>query len=142
MSSLSDLKTQPTKASVAAYLNAIEDPDRRRDAKKLAKWMREATGCRAKLWGTRIVGFDQYHYKYASGREGDWPIVGFAVSKRETSIYIMPGFGDYQALLKRLGKHRIGKSCLYVKNLDDLDADLLQEMIRTSVATMRKRYPR
>ena len=112
---MAEAKTKPTKASVAAFLNAIDDPDRRRDAKRLAKWMREATGCRAVLWGSRIVGFD---------------------------TYIMPGFDDYRALLKRLGKHRIGKSCLYVRKLDDLDTDVLQEMIQLSVATMRKRYPR
>lgn len=139
---MAEAKTLPTKASVAAFLNAIEDPDRRRDAKKLAKWMREATGCRPQLWGPRIVGFDTYHYKYASGREGDWPIVAFAPGARETSVYIMPGFSDYQATLKRIGKHRIGKSCLYIRKLDDLDANLLQKMIRSSVVTMRRRYPR
>ena len=139
---MSDLKTKSSKALVAAFLNAIEDADQRRDLKRLAKWMKEATGCRAQLWGTRIVGFDRYHYKYASGREGDWPIVAFAPGARAISIYIMPGFADYRTLLKRIGKHRLGKSCLYVRKLDDLDAELLQKMIRSSVATMRKHYPR
>ncbi len=104
--------------------------------------MREETGCRAKMWGNRIVGYDQYHYRYATGNEGDWPITGFGASKRELSIYIMPGFSKYQSLMKKLGKHRTGKSCLYIRRLEDVDTEVLRKLIARSVADMRKKYPR
>lgn len=139
---MAELKTKATGASVAAHLAAIEDPRVRADARKLAKLMREVTGCRAKMWGTRIVGYDSYHFRYASGREGDWPITGFGASKREFSIYIMPGFSKYGALLKKLGKHRKAKSCLYVRKLEDVDLEVLRQLVARSVADMRKKYPR
>ena len=102
--------------------------------------MREVTGEPPKMWGASIVGFGSYHYRYASGREGDWLVVGFAPRKQNLVIYIMPGFARYGALLARLGKFRTGKSCLYVNKLDDVDPDVLEELVRESVAEMRRRY--
>ena len=102
--------------------------------------MREVTGERPKMWGSSIVGFGSYHYTYASGREGDWPVVGFAPRKQNLVLYIMPGFARYESLLARLGKHRTGKSCLYVNKLDDIDPEVLEELVRESVDEMKRRY--
>ena len=91
------------------------------------------------MWGTSIVGFGSYHYRYASGREGDWPMVGFAPRKQNLVLYIMPGFDGYGALLNRLGKYRTGRSCLYVNKLDDVDLQVLEELVRAAVAEMGRR---
>ena len=139
---MAELKTKETRASVSAFLAAIEDPEQRADARRIARLMREATGCRARLWGTSIVGFDRYHFRYASGREGDWPIVGFSPRKRELSVYLMSGFGGQAKRLARLGRHRKGKSCLYIRRLSDVDPDVLRELVVASVAAMRRKYPR
>ncbi len=133
-------KTRETKTSVAQYLNAIENPRRRADAKKVAAMMRKATGKRAKLWGTSIVGFGAYHYKYESGREGDSMLVGFSPRKQNLVVYIMPGFKEFPALMNKLGKYKTGKSCLYLNKLDDVDAAVLEKLIGQSVKVMRKRY--
>ena len=137
---MADNKTQPTGASVTAFLNAIEDKQQRADAKRVAAMMRKATGCRAKLWGKDIVGFGQYRYKYASGREGDWMLVGFSPRKSNLSIYIMPGFEPFGALLEKLGKHRTGRSCLYINSLSDVNEAVLERLVAESVKTMRKRH--
>ena len=92
------------------------------------------------MWGSSIVGFGSYHYRYASGREGDWPVAGFSPRKQNLVIYIMPGFSDYGDLLGKLGKYRTGKSCLYVNKLDDVDLELLEQLVRESVAEMKRRY--
>ena len=134
-------KTQKTKASVAEFLKRIEDRERRADCKRVARMMREATGNRAAMWGESIVGFGQYTYRYASGRSGDWPIVGFSPRKNDLTVYIMPGFSMYKPLMKKLGKHKTGKSCLYLKRLADVDEALLEELIRSSVEHMREKYP-
>ncbi len=139
-SRMAENKTKVTKTSVAQYLNAIENPQRRADAKKVAAMMRKATGKRARLWGTSIVGFGTYHYKYASGREGDWILVGFSPRKQNLVVYIMPGFKEFPALMKKLGKYKTGKSCLYLNKLDDVDAAVLEKLIGQSVKVMRKRY--
>lgn len=139
-SRMAENKTKVTKTSVAQYLNAIENPQRRADAKKVAAMMRKATGKRARLWGTNIVGFGTYHYKYASGREGDWILVGFSPRKQNLVVYIMPGFKEFPALMKKLGKYKTGKSCLYLNKLDDVDAAVLEKLIGQSVKVMRKRY--
>jgi hypothetical protein len=102
--------------------------------------MRKATGKRARLWGTNIVGFGTYHYKYASGREGDWILVGFSPRKQNLVVYIMPGFKEFPALMNKLGKYKTGKSCLYLNKLDDVDAAVLEKLIGQSVKVMRKRY--
>ena len=125
---------------MAQFLNAIENERRRADAKKVAAMMRKATGKRARLWGTSIVGFGSYHYKYDSGREGDAALVGFSPRKQNLAVYIMPGFEPFAALMKKLGKYKTGKSCLYINKLDDVDENVLQQLIERSVRLMRKRY--
>lgn len=137
---MADVKTRQSKASVTAFLNALDDPRQRADARKLSTMMRAATGAQPKMWGTSIVGFGSYHYKYASGREGDWPLVGYSPRKQNISIYIMPGFDRFDALLERLGKFKTGKSCLYIKRLADVDGQVLDHLIRESVAYMREKY--
>ena len=137
---MAELKTKQNKASVAAFLNAIDDKQKRADAKKVASMMREATGSRAKMWGTSIVGFGSYHYKYASGREGDWMLVGFSPRKQNLTLYIMPGFRNFDGLLGKLGKHKTGKSCLYINKLADVDEKVLARLINGSVKQMRAKY--
>lgn len=134
------LKTIVTKASVTDHLNAIEDEGRRKDCKEVAKMMKAVTGEPARMWGPSIVGFGSYHYKYDSGREGDFLITGFSSRKGSLTLYIMPGFGRYDSLMKKLGKYKTGKSCLYVKSLADIDRDVLVELITESVAYMKKNY--
>jgi len=136
---MAEAKTQPTKASVAAFLAAIPDEQRRKDCKAVAKLMQEVTGAKPVLWGTSIVGFGTYRYRSASGREGDWPVTGFSPRKNDLTLYIMPGFDRYADLLARLGKHRTGKSCLYLKRLADVDLAVLKEIIGTSVGAMAKK---
>ena len=133
-------KTVQTDKSVDAFLDSVENPRRRADARRLLALMREVTGKPPKMWGASIVGFGSYRYRYAGGREGDSLVVGFAPRKQNLAIYIMPGFARYGALLARLGKFRTGKSCLYVNKLDDVDPDVLEELVRQSVAEMRRRY--
>ncbi len=132
-----ELKTKKNTASVSAFLNAIEDPQRRKDCKAVAKFMREATGSRGAMWGDAIVGFGSYHYKYASGREGDWMLCGFSPRKQNLTLYIMSGFSMYDKLLAKLGKHKTGKSCLYIKKLEDVDTEVLRELIRHSVEHLK-----
>lgn len=134
-------KTVPTDASVQAYLDAIDDHARRADCERIAAIMSAATDRAPKMWGAGIVGFGEYHYKYDSGREGDWCLTGFSSRKSAISLYIMPGFKAFDDLMTRLGKHKTGKSCLYVKRLSDIDEDVLGQLVAESVAWMRERYP-
>ena len=133
-------KTVQTHGNVDAFLSTVENPRRRADARRLLELMREVTGEPPKMWGPSIVGFGSYRYRYASGREGSSLVVGFAPRKQNLVLYIMPGFSSYAALLSKLGKFRTGKSCLYVNRLDDVDLSVLQELVRESVAEMRRRY--
>lgn len=133
-------KTKPTKLSVTDFLNSIGDEQKRRDAKKIAAMMREATGARATMWGANIVGFGHYHYKYESGREGDFMIIGFSPRKQALTLYIIPGFRHFESLLGKLGKHKVGKSCLYIKRLSDVDEKVLRRLIDGAVKYMRKNY--
>jgi hypothetical protein len=137
---MAELKTKENSASVAAFLNTIEDAQKRADAKKIAAMMRKATGSRAKMWGTNIVGFGGYHYKYASGREGDWMLIGFSPRKQNLTLYIMSGFREFDTLMFQLGKHKTGKSCLYVKRLADIDLKVLESLMRRSIRYMRSNY--
>jgi len=137
---LAELKTRRNNASVGTFLGAIEDKHQRADARKISAMMRAATGSRAKMWGTAIVGFGSYHYKYASGQEGDWHLVGFSPRKKNLTLYIMSGFGGFEKLMAKLGKYTTGKSCLYIRQLDDVDAATLRKLIEESVADMRKKY--
>jgi len=137
---MSQRKTTQNEADVNAFLDAVENPRRRADARQLLDLMQAATGEPPKMWGTSIVGFGSYRYRYASGREGESLVVGFAPRKQNLVVYIMPGFSDYGELLGRLGKFRTGKSCLYINKLDDVDPGLLEDLVRESVAEMRRRY--
>ena len=137
---MAENKTKPTKLSVTAFINGIDDQQKRRDAIKLAAMMREATGARARMWGPGIVGFGQYHYKYASGREGDFMITGFSPRKQAMTLYIIPGFKHFGTLMGKLGKYKTGKSCLYIKRLSDVDEGVLKRLIERSVQYMRKNY--
>ncbi len=135
---MAEPKTKPTGKSVKAFIDRVADEGRRKDCRTVAKIMREATGARAKMWGTSIVGFGSYRYKYASGHEGEWPLTGFSPRKRDLTLYIMPGFKSYGPLMKKLGKHKTGKACLYIKKLEDVDLDVLTELVERSVAHKKK----
>jgi hypothetical protein len=133
---MAQLKTQKTNASVPAFLKSIADDDRRKDCQTLVRIMKRAVGAEPKMWGSSIVGFGHYHYKYASGRENDWFLAGFSPRKQDLTLYIMAGFDRYDALMAKLGKHRTGKSCLYLKRLADVDVAVLEDLISTSVEHM------
>lgn len=134
-------KTVATDASVQAYLDAIEDSARRLDCLALVELMGRAAGEGPVMWGPAIVGFGRYHYKYESGREGDACVVGFSSRKADISIYLMADSPEQQALLGRLGKHKMGKACLSVKRLADVDLAVLEELVAASIAATRARYP-
>lgn len=137
---MAELKTKPNRASVAGFLAAIDDPQKRADARKVAAMMRRATGKRAKMWGSSIVGYGSYHYKYASGREGDFMLTGYSPRKNALTVYIMPGFSPFRRLMSKLGTYKTGKSCLYIKRLSDVDEDVLENLIDESVKHMHKKY--
>lgn len=134
-------KTQPTAADVTAFLAAVEPPARRADAEALDRLFRRATGWTPRLWGPAILGYGRYHYRYDSGREGDFLATGFSPRKAALSIYIMPGYADFGDLRARLGKHRIGKSCLYVTRLSDIDTEVLAALIRAGLDDLGQRWP-
>ncbi len=129
-----ELKTKENKASVTGFLRGIQDPQRREDCRTVLELMKEVTGSQPKMWGNSIVGFGSYHYKYASGREGDWFVTGFSPRKANLTLYIMAGFSRYKELLAKLGKHKTGKSCLYIKRLADVDLAILRQLVEDSVA--------
>jgi hypothetical protein len=138
---MAEIKTKVTKASVTAFVASIPDTAKRADAKALLSIFKEATGLTPKLWGTSIIGYGQYHYKSErSTQEGDWPLTGFSPRKQNLTIYIMPGFKEYDAIMKKLGKYKTSVSCLYVKHLSDIDTALLTKLIKYSVRDMKKRY--
>ena len=136
---MAELKTKQTDSSVAAFLDSIEDGRKRADAKAVAKIMKRVTRSRPKMWGGAIVGYGQHHYKYESGREGDWFLAGFSPRKQALTLYIMPGFSSYGPLMKKLGKYKTGKSCLYIKKLEDVNLEVLEELVSRSVEHMRKK---
>lgn len=135
---MAEAKTKPTKESLKDYLARVADPDRREDCKAVAAMMEKATGEKPVMWGTGIVGFGRYKYKYASGQEGEWPITGFAARKSDLTLYIMHGVDSFPELRDRLGKHKTGKSCLYLKKLSDVDLPTLKQLIQASVDAMSK----
>lgn len=135
---MAENKTKPTDQSVIAFLEKVEDETRRQDCFTLVELMKEATGEEARMWGDTIIGFGSYHYKYESGREGDFLVVGFSPRKQNLTLYIMGGFDLYETLLKKLGKHKTGKSCLYVNKLADVDPQVLRQLVTESVEYMRK----
>lgn len=137
---MSDNKTKPTNSSVSAFLDAIEGDERRKDCQMLAAMMTKITGKPAVMWGPSIVGFDTYHYKYESGREGDMAVTGFSPRKGDISVYLTAGSAEQADLLARLGRHKMGKSCLYIRKLSDVDLTVLAQLISESVAEIKRRY--
>ena len=137
---MAENKTKPTKARVSDFLRAVDNPRRRADAKKVAAMMRRATGKRATMWGSSMVGYGRYSYVYESGRSGEWMLTGFSPRKQNLAVYIMPGFKPFEPLMKKLGKYKTGKSCLYINKLEDVDEKVLEKLIADSVELMRNRY--
>ena len=130
---MAELKTKPNDQSVEAFLSQVEDERKRQDCYTILAIMRQVTESEAKMWGDSIVGFGSYHYRYASGREGDWFLTGFSPRKQNLTLYIMSGFSGYDSLLAGLGKYKTGKSCLYIKKIEDIDTETLKELVRQSV---------
>ena len=135
---MAELKTKKTKASVDKFLNSIKDEKKREDSYTILKLMKQITKEEPIMWGTSMVGFGSYHYKYASGREGDWFLSGFSPRKQNLTLYIMSGFSKNQNLLKKLGKHKTGKGCLYINKIEDIDIKVLKELIKQSVSYLKK----
>ena len=138
---MSKNKTVATDVEVEEYLSQVEPERRRKDAQRLDQIFREVSGFAPRMWGPSIVGYGRYHYRYESGREGDFLATGFAPRKANLVIYIMPGYTDFSAILARLGKHKIGKSCLYINKLDDIDLDVLKELIAAGIEDLGRHWP-
>ena len=130
------MKTQKNNASVEEFLDSVSGERKRQDSYAILELMRDVTREEPAMWGTSIVGFGNYHYKYASGRDGDWFLVGFSPRKQNLTLYIMSGFDEYESLLADLGKYKTGKSCLYINKLDDVDLSTLRELVVKSVTHM------
>jgi hypothetical protein len=137
----SDNKTTETNNSVDDFLNAVVDETKRNDSFQLIKLMQEHAGFEPKMWGPSIVGFGRYHYKYASGREGDAPLVGFSPRAKEISLYFAQDFTEREKLLQLFGKHRSGVGCVYIKKLQDINIEILVKLITTSVKHLQQKYP-
>jgi len=135
---MAELKTQPNEQNVEDFLNAVESETKRQDSFTILELMKQETGAEPIMWGDSIVGFGTYKYKYASGREGEWLVTGFSPRKQNLTLYIMSGFDEYDNLLNKLGKHSTGKSCLYIKKLEDVDQDVLRELVSKSVEHMKE----
>ena len=138
---MAELKTKPTKTSVAKFIAGVADEQRRADCQTVLDLMKAATGAEPEMWGKSIVGFGKYHYKYASGCEGDWFQTGFSPRKQDLTLYIIPGLDPYANLVAKLGKFKAGKSCLYVKRLADIDLKILKQLIDRSVKALAKGAP-
>ena len=134
-------KTQPTQKSVFEFIAGVQDEQKVSDCHELLSMMLRASGEEPVMWGPSLIGFGKYHYKYASGREGEFFLTGFSPRKQALTVYIMPGFDFAPELMDKLGKYKTGKSCLYIKKLDDVDRDVLTQLIEKSVAYMRAKYP-
>ena len=137
---MTELKTKRNKGDVEAFLNNVSDERKRQDSFAILELMKKVTGQKPEMWGDSIIGFGSYHYTYASGREGDWFLTGFSPRKQNLTLYIMAGFDGYDQLLSKLGKHLTGKSCLYIKKMDDIDADVLEELVKKSVEHMERAH--
>ena len=137
---MAELKTRPNDASVNDFINSVADEQKRADSKQIIELFSEITGELPKMWGNSIVGFGSYHYVYKSGREGDWMKVGFSPRKQNLTIYIMPELHYFTEELERIGKHKTGKSCLYVKKLADIDESVLREIVEKSLVKLNELY--
>ena len=140
MASKSENKTKLTNGSVDDFLTSVEHPVRRADGLQLREIFDHITGFEPKMWGPTIVGYGRYHYKYESGREGDFLVTGFSPRKANLSLYIMPGYSDHSKILERLGKHKTGRACLYINKLADIDLEVLKELIQAGLDDMHARY--
>jgi hypothetical protein len=138
---MAELKTKPTDMSVENFLDGIDDERKRQDSFAILEMMKQITGAEPKMWGDTMVGFGDYHYKYESGREGNTFLTGFSPRKQNLTLYIMAGFDEQDALLNKLGKHKTGKSCLYINKLADVDQSVLKEMIERSYNHMISTNP-
>ncbi len=134
------LKTTQNDKSPKDFIASVENDQRRKDAKTLLKLFNRVTGMKPKMWGSSIIGYGRYEYKYESGREGEFMMTGFSPRKTSSTIYIMPGYQDLSEMLDRLGKHKTGKSCLYINKLSDIDLDVLEEIINFGLDYMRRNY--
>ncbi len=137
---MAELKTKPNQQSVEAFIDSVEPEWKRDDAREILKLIQKITGEEPVMWGDSIVGFGNYHYKYETGREGDWFLAGFSPRKQSMTVYMMGGFSGQDELLEKLGKHKNSVGCLYIKKLADVDIDILEKMIKRSVETLKKRY--
>jgi hypothetical protein len=135
---MAELKTKRNKGDVEAFLNNVADERKRQDSFTILELMTRVADKEPEMWGDSIIGFGSYHYKYASGREGDWFLTGFSPRKQNLTLYIMAGFDEYEQLLGKLGKHSTGKSCLYIKKIEDVDLDVLKELVKRSVEHMER----
>lgn len=131
------LKTQRNSTSVKAFIDGVADEKKRRDARLVSAMMEDVTGEKPAMWGSSIVGFGSYHYKYASGQEGDWPLASFSPRKDSLTLYLLPGFEGDSDLLAKLGKHKTGVSCLYIKSLDDVHMPTLKTLVRHSLKRLK-----
>jgi len=138
---MADNKTRATAQDVGAFIEAVAKPQRRADAQALDALFRRVTGFQPRMWGPTIIGYGQYHFRYDSGRDGDFLATGFSPRAAHQVIYIMPGYADFQPILDRLGKHKKGKSCLYVNKLADVDLSVLEELIRAGLQDLGQRWP-
>ena len=138
---MAENKTQAHDGDVAAFLQAVEHPTRRADGLALDALFRQLTGWAPRMWGPTIVGYGSYHFRYESGREGDSLATGFSPRKGNLSLYIMPGYADFDDVLGRLGKCKMGKACLYINKLADIDMDVLAELIRAGLGDLNQKYP-
>ena len=136
------LKTTQNEDSVDEFLKSIEDPEKQKTSLQILDIIKEISGKEPKMWGDSIIGFGKYHYKYATGREGDWMRIAFSPRKQNFSIYIMDGFDNHSDLMEKLGKYKTGKSCLYIKKLQDIDIKILKELMKKSLLNMEKLYPK
>lgn len=137
---MAELKTKENDGDVMAFLDSIENKTRREDGYKILAMLKKVTQKEPKMWGESIIGFGKYHYKYASGREGDYLVIGFSPRKQNSTIYIMSSFSEMDDLLEKLGKHKSSVSCLYINKLADVDMDVLEQIAIRSVARMHEMY--
>ncbi|MEL7257739.1 MAG: DUF1801 domain-containing protein [Pseudomonadota bacterium] len=137
---MSQNKTKATQQSVADFIVNVEPEQRRKDAQTLVSFFHDVTKFEPVMWGASIIGYGRYHYVYDSGREGDFLATGFSPRKSALSVYIMPGYADFGSILARLGKHKLGKSCLYINKLEDVDMDVLAELVRAGLSDLATRW--
>lgn len=137
---MAELKTKQTQADAVEFLSGLDDEQRKSDCLALLEIFKQVTNEPPKMWGSSIVGFGSYHYKYESGQQGDWPLTGFSPRKQNLTIYIMSGFKEHNHIMQELGKYKTGSSCLYIKRLSDINTNKLKDLIRDSVAFMKNKY--